>query len=218
MSNDKSVLLSTAYLAPIDYYVQLLRFDKVLVESQEHFLKQSYRNRCRIPGANGLLSLSVPVVRKSKDKTKIADIKISYTENWQALHWKTICASYESSPFFEYYKDALLPFFTAKKFDFLIDLNESLQEHIASEMGLHFPFDYTKEYQPTQETVLDLRQEIHPKKDHYSGEFQSRYIQVFDAKFGFQPGMSIIDLLFNEGPNAENYLQKTMSKQYAHQL
>jgi hypothetical protein len=218
MSNAKSVLLSTAYLAPIDYYVQLLYFDQVSIEAEEHFLKQSYRNRCRIAGANGPLSLSVPVVRKSKDKTKISDIKISYTENWQAQHWKTICSCYESSPFFEYYKDALYPYFSTKKFDSLLELNSSLQEHIASEIGLHLPFQYTDSYQENIEDSLDLRQDIHPKREHYSGQYQSRYIQVFDSKFGFQAGMSIIDLLFNEGPNTENYLQKTMNKQYSHLL
>lgn len=216
MSNAKSVLLSTAYLAPIDYYVQLLYFDKVFIEHQEHFLKQSYRNRCQIPGANGLLSLSVPVVRKSKGKTKIDDIRISYTEDWQALHWKTICACYESSPFFEYYKDGLHPFFSTLKFDLLIEFNTALQGHIAHEMGITLPFEATKQYELSPIDVLDLRQEIHPKKENYSGAFQSRYIQVFDAKYGFQSGMSIIDLLFNEGPNAENYLQKTMKKQYVH--
>lgn len=216
MLDTKSVLLSTAYLAPIDYYVQLLHYDKVYIEREEHFLKQSYRNRCQIPGPNGLLSLSVPVVRKSKDKTKIADIKIAYTENWQAHHWKTICASYESSPFFEYYKDDLYPFYKTEKFDLLIDFNTALQTHITNELGLKLPFQFTEEYHQNTGNIIDLRQEIHPKKEAYSGTYQSRYIQVFDVKHGFCPGMSIIDLLFNEGPNAENYLQKTMNKQYGY--
>ena len=188
MLTPKSVLLSTAYLAPIAYYIQLLYFKDVYIEHEEHFLKQSFRNRCQIPGPNGILSLSVPVVRKSKDKTKIGDIKISYAEDWQAQHWKSICASYESSPFFEYYKDDLYHFYKTPQFDLLIDFNTALQEHIAKELGLKLPFQFTQEYHQHIENTVDLRQEIHPKKAQYSAEFQSRYIQVFDTKFGFQSG------------------------------
>ena len=102
-------LLSTAYLAPISYYAILLKQNNSMIEYHEHFIKKSIRNRCDIMNTNGRLSLSIPVNRKTK--TKISKIKISYAENWQKSHWKSIVSSYNSSPFFEYYKDKLKPYF-----------------------------------------------------------------------------------------------------------
>jgi len=119
-------LLPTAYLAPISYYAILLQHPNCSIELNEHFIKQSIRNRCDIYGANGKLRLSIPKERKGSSKTIIENLKISYKQNWQKQHWNAIESAYNSSPFFEYYKDELKPFFEEKE-EYLVNINSNFQ-------------------------------------------------------------------------------------------
>ena len=116
------ITLPLSYFGPIEEFVYLSKSNEVTYESKEHFLKQSYRNRCIIYGANGLLRLTVPLVLKSREKTAMENIKISYAENWQAQHWRSIQSAYKNSPFFDYYEELLLPVFF-EKFSTLKSLN-----------------------------------------------------------------------------------------------
>ncbi|MFC2103877.1 WbqC family protein [Bacteroidota bacterium] len=204
----QKALLSTAYLAPIQYYTILLRYNEVLIEIFENFTKQTYRNRCRIYGANGELSISIPV-KKLATKTKIKDILIDYDTNWQKLHWKSIESAYRSSPFFEFYEDDLRIFYE-KKYKFLIDFNIEIQNMILEQLDLQINLKFTPEYQSgLVSNYEDFRNEIHPKK--INKDFNSeliKYTQVFSEKYGFLPNLSIIDLLFNEGPNAIEVLKR----------
>ena len=118
-------LLPTAYFGPISYYAILLQHPNCNIEVHEHFVKQSIRNRCDIYGANGKLQLTIPKQRKGSNKTIIKNIQISYKQNWQKQHWNAIISSYNSSPYFEYYKDDFLPFFE-KQEALLIDFNHKL--------------------------------------------------------------------------------------------
>ncbi len=197
MQFTNTYILPTAYLGPIEYYALLMQ-KTCSVETNEFFIKQSIRTRCDIYSANGKLSLAVPKIRKSSSKTLINDIKISYDTAWQKEHWKSLTSAYNSSPFFEYYADELAPLFE-RKFTFLLDLNMSLHQKIMSIMQLPTKTNTTKAFEKV-ETKLDYRNYAFDKQD------MSRYIQVFESKNDFIPNLSILDLLFNEGTNAEDYL------------
>ena len=129
MHEPNAVLLSTAYFAPIQYYSKLLAYSMIYIEQYEHFNKQTYRNRCNILGANGSISLVIPVVKGRGPKILMKDLRVSYDVDWQRNHWRTIFSAYNSSPYFEFYKDELEPFFE-RKWKFLLDLNLSIHEVI----------------------------------------------------------------------------------------
>ena len=197
-------LLSTAYLAPIEYYVVLANSERILLEQHEYYQKQSYRNRCRIATANGIIDLSIPV--DSAGKTPIRDIRISDHNNWQTLHWRSIETAYNSSPFFEYYADDFRPFFE-KKWLFLWDFNLALFNKTLELLDIETKIELTEQYKPeTCDNFLDLRAAIHPKKE--ISLLLKPYYQVFETKFGFMPNMSIIDLLFNMANEAQLILKK----------
>lgn len=199
---NKKVILSTAYLAPVQYFTKLFKYDEVFIEKHENFIKQSFRNRCKIYGANGELSLSIPV-KKISLKTKIKDLLIDYDTNWQKLHWKSIESAYRSSPFFEFYEDDLKPFYE-KKYKFLLDFNSEIQNVILEHLDFNIDLKFTDKYcHILTEEIDDLREKINPKKEYVDPNFKIvEYTQVFQEKYGFIPNLSIIDLLFNEGPNA----------------
>ena len=129
------VYLSTAYLAPVQYYCKLLAYRDARLESHEHFLKQTYRNRCVIASANGPLTLTVPVEKGDALKCLTKDIRISEHGRWRHLHWNALVSAYHMSPFFEYYEDDFAPFYT-RRYDFLMDFNEALQELICRLLDL----------------------------------------------------------------------------------
>ena len=190
------------YLGPVAYYQALGKADTIWLEQCEYYEKQSYRNRCNIAGPNGVLSLSIPVEKKGGDKVLSRDIRISEHGDWQQQHWRSIEAAYNSTPFFEYYKDDLAPFYH-KKWDFLWDFNMEIQAILLDLLELETRISFTKNYTAILEDhCLDLRQSIHPKKELSMFEEQS-YYQVFEQKFGFQSNLSIIDLLFNMGNESQ---------------
>ncbi len=195
-------LLPLSYFGPIEEYALLAQNDKVIYETKEHFVKQSYRNRCHIYGANGEMRLTVPLVMKSREKTPMDKIKVSYSDKWQAQHWKTIVSAYKNSPYFVHYEEDLLNFFLTE-FEYLIDLNKAAQDIILKHNRVSVEIEQTIEFHLEQEN--DYRQIIHPKKSPFT--LNPRYIQVFEDKHGFQPNLSILDLLFNEGPASNIYLQ-----------
>ena len=191
-------LLPTAYLAPISYYAIILQHPNCSIELNEHFIKQSIRNRCDIYGANGKLRLSIPKERKGSSKTIIENLKISYKQNWQKQHWNAIESAYNSSPFFEYFKDELKPFFEEKE-GCLVNFNSKLQKAILSMLHEDNTIKNTTEYLHKGD-FFDLR--------NYTCELkkQEKYDQVFMEKQGFIPNLSILDLLFNLGPESADYL------------
>ncbi len=202
----KTALLSTAYLAPVAYYSQFFKYDRVIIEQYCNYIKQTYRNRCTIATTNGLLSLSIPVEKSDSPKIFTKDVRIASHGNWQHLHWNAILSAYNSSPFFEYYMDDFIPFYE-KKYNFLFDFNEDLRRLIFQLLDYEPEVTYSGEYLP--EALFDFRGSIHPKKDYISsGEIYTPqpYYQVFQEKFGFQPNLSIVDLLFNMGPESVFYL------------
>lgn len=197
------IYLSTAYLAPVQYYAKLISHDRVFIESSDNYIKQTYRNRCSIVAANGIMPLSIPIEKPQTSKCLTRDIRIAEHGNWRHLHWNSIVSAYNSTPFFEYYGDELRPFYE-KKFEFLFDYNEELRELICSWIGIEtnhirYTDDFKTEF---AEYEIDFREIIHPKKDWQSldPDFQAKpYYQVFSEKFGFLPNQSVVDLVFNMG-------------------
>jgi len=204
------VLLSTAYLAPIQYYTKLLNYDESIIEMYENYPKQTYRNRCSIYGANGLLELSIPV-KKIQTKTKTKDITIDYATNWQKMHWKSIESAYRSSPYFEYYSDEFLPFYTSKT-KYLVDYNSEIQTIVLNILGITTNIRFTEDYFVNKDSeYIDFRESINPKKKFSDDCFiPVEYIQVFSNKSGFIANLSIIDLVFNTGPDAYEILKKSI--------
>lgn len=201
----KNILLPTAYLAPILYYCYLANYHAIIFEQQEHYIKQSYRNRCSIYAANGKMELSIPV-HKIANRTLIKDVRIANEQNWQKLHWRSIASAYGSSPFYLYYNYELLPFYE-KKFEFLWDFNESLQNKMLELIKVSISPVYTTFYLSEPPGVIDLRSSLHPKKNDLPFPTLPSYQQVFQNKYGFFPNLSIIDLLFNLGPRCNDYLR-----------
>jgi len=194
----RNICLSSAYLAPVVYYSEMAKADAVYVESYDFYEKQTYRNRCQIAAANGPMTLSIPVEKVSAAKVLTRDVCISEHSDWQLNHWRSIESAYNSTPFFEYYKDDLLPFYE-KKWTYLIDFNQEIQSKILELLNLTVKIQSTDSYQnKLDESFLDLRDIIHPKKENHAVTC-SPYYQVFDQRFGFQSNLSIIDLLFNMG-------------------
>ena len=215
-------LLSTAYFPPIEYFVAMANSAAVEIESGEMYQKQSYRTRCHINGANGLLVLTLPVLRsaakgeESSHKIPTSELKIDYTKPWLLQHKRALEAAYMSSPFFEYYMDDIYQVLDSGE-EWLLQMNTRLTLKIAELIGLETPVSFSDGnfIVPGSELlkergITDFRDSIHPKKTALLMErlqMNKPYWQVFSTKQGFVPNLSILDLLFNEGPNAISYLE-----------
>ncbi len=197
------IILSSAYLGPIEYFSLLKKNEDSLIEHHEHFIKQTYRSRCEIYSPNGLHTLSIPLVKRNH-RQSMKDIQISYDYDWRTIHWRTLESSYKRSPFFEYYEDDLYPFFHQEKYKYLIELNQALQEQVLLLLKLKTSYSFTKSYKAEYPNLVDLRNVIIPKSEEHTYQ-PKKYTQVFETRHGFLPNLSIVDLLFNEGPRACDY-------------
>ena len=208
------ILLSSAYLPPVQYFAHLQSAEQVWIEQYDHYQKQTFRNRCVIAAPDGPLSLTVPIEKPNTPKAFMRDIRISDHGNWRHLHWNAIESAYNHTPFFEYYKDDFRPFYE-KKFDFLVDYNEQLCQLVCQLIDIDTSLQRTESYvaEPSN-TIIDLRDAIHPKKEVMDDASFSAvpYYQVFQERLGFLPNLSIIDLLFNMGPEAILVLQKSIKE------
>ncbi len=197
------ILVSTAYLPPIEYFSLISKADEVFIEREENYVKQSYRNRCYLLSAHGRQLLSVPVYLGSQHKTPVKDITIDYSKRWQQVHLRAIVASYSSSPYFEFYFESFEKILSRKN-DFLLNLNMELTETILEILKLKTKISFSTSFEPPGETENDFRYKITPKKE---SQFSVKeYFQVFNNGTGFVQGLSIIDLIFNMGPQAIDYL------------
>lgn len=198
-----SALLSTTYFGPLQWYQKLYRYESVVIDQQETFQKQTYRNRCLIATTQGVQALTVPVVHDASNA--IRDIRISDHGNWRHLHWQALQTAYGDSPFFEYYEDDLRPFFTDRHWERLIDYNESIYQKMCELLDIQPKIVLSSCNHPLN--LSDFRQCINPKHPFEDSDFQPRpYYQVYQQKYGFLPNLSILDLLFNMGPESIFYL------------
>ena len=205
------VVLTSTYLGNIQFYSKLVHFSEIWIEQHCHYTKQTYRNRCKIATANGVMALSIPTIKPATEKCKTKDIRIDNNQHWQQIHWRALEAGYNSSPFFEYYKDDFAPFYT-NKFEFLVDYTFQLQSLVIALLELDCKVQLTDAY-TTYDDALDYREALSAKKEIEDNDFViSSYYQVFENKFGFIPNLSILDLLFNMGNESILVLQKSASK------
>ena len=195
-------LLSTTYFGPVQWYQKLYRYEEVEIEQWESFQKQTYRNRCLIATTQGVQALTVPVERGTSLCMK--DIRISDHGNWRHLHWNALVSAYGESPFFEYYQDDIRPFFE-KRWDYLLDFNEAIREKMCELLDIQPKVVPTP--CPSQGGGYDFRSVIRPKHPIEDPDFEPKpYYQVYQQKHGFLPNLSVLDLLFNMGPEGIFYL------------
>lgn len=201
---DNPLILPACYLPPISYFSVLNNpLVPVLLERYEHYPKQTFRNRATIYSANGKLDLIVPIQHGSKNHTKMKDVQISYEAEWQRLHWMSLQTAYRSSAYFEYYEDEFAPFYH-QRYKWLFDFNEAQLSLLLRLLKIPKEISHTTAYHNDYPAATDFRQAIHPKKKPIRpGKL---YYQVFENKHGFIPDLSIVDLLFNHGPQSKGYL------------
>lgn len=217
MTLDKKtkLLIESQYWGSCHYFARVLLHKQVIIEQYEHWEKSSYRNRCYILMPAGPLRLSIPINKGKQQRKAVKDIKISYEHAWQKLHWSSICTAYRSSPYFEYYEDDLYPFYH-KRYDYLLDYNQQLMQAIIDLLQLDVKVSYTEKFKKNYADVpeiLDFRSVISPRKNKPIIDTRftpPKYHQVFENKIDFAPNLSILDLLFAEGPQSVNFLQSAM--------
>ena len=198
----EAALLSTTYFGPVQWYQKLHRAEYVQMEQWESFQKQTYRNRCLIATTQGVQALTVPTERGGS--LLIKDTRISDHGNWRHLHWNALQSAYGESPFFEYYQDDIRPFFE-QRWDFLLDFNEAIRVKMCELIDIQPKVTLTSEYSPSSK--IDYREAIRPKHPLPDPDFEPKpYYQVYQQKHGFLPNLSILDLLFNMGPESIFYL------------
>lgn len=197
------MLLTTAYFPPAEYFALLAKYSVVNIEAHEKYQKQSYRNRCRILTANGVEDLRFPIVHGGSPL--ITDVEVDYKTPWVRQTEYAIDSAYFSSPFFEYYRDSLFEILDSSPRT-LWELNGRLTDYFCSKIGIAPSLVPTESFAAPGEVPAgeDFRYSIHPKKPAVMRG--PEYWQVFRERFGFVPGMSVMDLLFNEGPESLGYL------------
>lgn len=202
-------LLSIAYLPPVPYIATCIRSEEIVIELHEHYIKQTYRNRALIYGANGILPLIIPIQHKDLFDIPVEEVKISYDVDWQKIHWRSIVSAYRNSAFFEYFEDDFDVFYQ-RKFQTLCEFDLELLKLVFRILQSEVVVSFTSGYHQEVPGKHDLREafNMHDEDQPNQKPPEMRYRQVFSSKHGFLPNLSIIDLLFNEGPESRNYLSR----------
>ncbi len=201
------LLIEYQYFGTVDYIKTLFQYSNIDFEICETYQKMSFRNRSVVVGGNGVVNLSVPLIKGRDQKTALTDIRISYDQAWQMQQWRTIVSCYNRSPYFEYYAPWLENFFQRKPV-FLIDLNREITAWLWKMLKITATRGETLSFVPvgqTPDTITDRRGYFNPRTN-IAEDDQIRYYQVFEDRLGFIPHLSILDLLFCEGPSAISLL------------
>jgi hypothetical protein len=206
----KDILLPAAYLPPVSYVALCLHSERIRIESLETYPKQTLRNHCIICGPNGRQLLSVPVEKPDGNRTKTRDVRISRLVPWQRHHWRSIETAYSNSPFFLYYQDHFEPIFV-KDYEFLTEMTTEILETVLRILKQEKSIEGTTAYEKEVAGSLDLRKRW-VKRDSFPGVIFPEYTQVFSFRNGFLPDASILDLIFNLGPESLQYLEELLPR------
>jgi len=208
-------VLASAYFAPIQWFHKLVHYDRVWIECFDNYQKQTYRNRCIIATTAGRQALTVPVENFETLKCAMKDVRISNHGSWRHQHWNALSSAYGESPFFEFYEDDIRPFFD-EEWEFLFDYNMAITRKICELIDIEPNIKITDEYytlsplegESSNDEMDDFRDIIRPKHPGVDNAFTARrYYQVYEQKNGFQENLSILDLLFNMGPESAAWLR-----------
>ena len=193
------ILINPNYFPNIHQFTQIIKADNIIFEVSDNYQKQTFRNRTYICGANGKLGLFIPVIHTHKKRELFKDVKISYESNWMDLHLKSLQSAYRSSPYFEYFEDDLIKLYSEKE-KFLVDFNIKCFKLISNLLDLDLDFKISNEYLEKTSDIIDLRDLSNARKEKKIET--PKYIQVFESKHGYINNLSILDLIFSEGPNS----------------
>ena len=193
------ILIHPNYFPNIHQFTQIIKANNILFEVSDNYQKQTFRNRTYVYGANGKLGLFIPVIHSHKNRELFKDVKISYESNWMDLHLKSLQSAYRSSPYFEYFEDDFIKLYS-KKEKFLADFNIKCIKLISNLLDLNLDFKISNEYVEKTNDIIDLRDLSNARKEKKIDT--PKYIQVFESKHGYINNLSIIDLIFSEGPNS----------------
>lgn len=200
----EKLLISTAYLPPADYFSLITKAGEVCIEAKENYIKQSYRNRCYLLSSHGSHLLSVPVYEGSRHKIPITEIRIDHSKRWKQVHLRAIVSCYRCSPYFDFFYEPLEKIINADH-DLLWNLNMDLLKTLLKMLKIRKMITPTDSFEAPAGETYDYRYRLEPGKEIF---LHKRYLQVFSATHEFVPNLSIIDLIFNLGPDAVNYLQQ----------
>lgn len=205
-----TLLIENQLFPCVSYFKKLVNYNNLLLEQYEAYKKMSFRNRYVISGANGLIHLTVPIAGGREQKRLMKDVEIDFSDKWPLKHWRAIVSSYNKSPYFENYEESLKNLIFSGNTN-LADFNLSALRWIIKALKIEINISLTSEYKNTYENGVDYRDYFLPK-NFQSGkvEMHDKYIQVFESRFGFQANLSILDLLFAEGPNSKCRLEKSV--------
>ena len=203
------LLTELQYLGSVDYFALMLAHQQVIFEQHENYTKRTYRNRCHILGTNGVLKLSISLQKGKNQQQSIRQTKIAYTNPWHSQHWRSITSAYGNAPFFEFYKDDLKAIFESKT-ENLFDFNLKLTELIIELLQLEIEISFSETYQKMpSDNITDGRNLFLPTKPKVIENIQSvAYPQVFEEKHGFVSQLSILDLMFCQGPSSYQVLEE----------
>ena len=193
------ILIHPNYFPNIHQFTQIIKANNILFEVSDNYQKQTFRNRTYIYGANGKLGLFIPVIHTHKNRELFKDVKISYDSNWMDLHLKSLQSAYRSSPYFEYFEDDFIKLYSEKE-KFLADFNIKCIRLISSLLDLDLDYKISGEYVEKTNDIIDLRDLSNARKEKKIDT--PKYIQVFESKHGYINNLSILDLIFSEGPNS----------------
>ncbi|HUH72864.1 MAG TPA: WbqC family protein [Chitinophagales bacterium] len=205
----ETILIEPQYWGSISYFKELFSADDIVLDIHSNFQKGTYRNRCKIMGPNGLLSLSIPLVKGNEQHTVLKNLQISYSENWRKDHWQSIVTSYRRSAYFEFYEDIIQPLYE-DDYEYLTDFNIASLKIVSELLRISIPFQLTETYiSKGSFEGKDARDIIHPIARKMKATYDlPKYQQVFMDRMQFLPDLSILDILFNLGPRTIDYLRQ----------